>query len=122
MKSACKLGMAMILFLCGTTYSIAEEPCNTCKQNDIELSNNYYLNSDQITFADQKIYVTIHDELYETPALFSDENGLYIQRIRSKCTGRCSWYEWECSCGFCNLYEIQCGNCRGLKAHVKCEK
>jgi hypothetical protein len=112
--------MGVILFVCGSTYSIAEETCKACKKNVIELSENFYLSTDQITFADQKIYVNIDNTFYVTPALFSDEKGFYIQLTRSKCRGTCPWYKWECSCGTCNLYELECAGCGGLKAYVKC--
>lgn len=109
-----------IMIFCGSILCQAEnrESC----QKSIEFLENYYIESEQVVFTDKKIYVSIDDEKYETPALFSDENGYYIQKIRGKCTGVCTWYEWECgNCHFCNLYEIECGNCKRLKAHVKCE-
>jgi hypothetical protein len=110
----------IILVCCANIFAQAETPCN---ENIIQLPENYYILSEYIIFADNKIYVNIHDEKYETTALFSDENGYFIQTIRGKCLGLCKWYEWECGrCGFCNLYELECGNCKGLKAHVKCEK
>lgn len=114
--------IGMFIFFCSSNLAQAEntEPCNT---QIIELPENYYIQSEQIIFADKKIYININDEKYETPALFSDEDGYFIQTIRGKCTGKCGLFEWECGrCGFCNLYEIECGNCKGLKAHVKCEK
>ncbi len=63
-----------------------------------------YIATDQIHFADNRIYVEIDAAIYETPAIHADGNGYYI--VSAAKSGHCSWYQWECSnpeCQACNL-------------------
>lgn len=116
--------MIMILFRCIPAHSesLSEDKINEpCNSKVIELPEHLYLAVEQITVADNKIYVNIYNEIYETSTLFSDEKGLYIQTINSKCTGECGWFYWQCRrCGFCNLYELECKVCNASKAYYKC--
>jgi len=73
----------------------------------IELADKIYIEAAQVNFADNKIYIQIKDNIFETPAIHSDENGYYIDQIAG--SGRCAWYEWEChdkKCLYCNLRGI----------------
>ena len=78
----------------------------------IDLLRKFYVKVEQIAFSDNKIYIDVEDLTYVTPAIFSDENGYYIEKIAK--SGNCSWYEWECSkCRACNLRGIdwECRAC-----------
>jgi hypothetical protein len=117
------IGVIVVILGCvvahcdGLSEEAKDEPCKT-----IELPEHLYLNIEQISFVDSKIYINIHDIIYETTAVFSDKKGLYIQTINSKCTGECKWFHWQCKrCGFCNLYELECGLCNAPKAYYKCK-
>jgi hypothetical protein len=41
----------------------------------IDLAKKFYVEIDQIHFRDKKIYISADDIIYETPAVFSNENG-----------------------------------------------
>jgi hypothetical protein len=69
----------------------------------IELPQKFYVQMDQIEISENKIYIHIDGIVYSTPALFSDENGIFVDSLKR---GRCAWYEWECprrTCQACNL-------------------
>lgn len=105
--------IAMILCFSDISTLVA----NSDVENDrgiIDLGKKFYVNVEQVDFANQKIYIGTEGIVYETPALFSDENGYYILQIAQ--SGHCAWYEWECSnskCKACNLRGIdyKCRSC-----------
>jgi hypothetical protein len=84
----------------------------TCRKESVRLTQKIYLSADQIRFANGAIYFTFDNYTYETPAIFSDEKGYYIEEIAK--SGNCSWKEWQCEvCGFCNLRLVdwECRRC-----------
>lgn len=91
--------------------------CLTCNSNEIDLARNFYVQMEQIILSSNRIYINIDHLIYETPAIFSDENGYYVNKItidNQAKSGDCSWMEWECSkCKFCNLRGIDwvCRSC-----------
>jgi hypothetical protein len=79
----------------------------------INLDQKLYVKMDQIDFCDNKIYVNVDNFIYESPAIFSDQKGYYIEKIAK--SGICSWYEWQCiRCYFCNLRGVdwECRSCK----------
>lgn len=79
----------------------------------IKLHEKFYVKIDQINFEKNKIHIQLESIVYETPAIHSDKDGYFIDKIAS--SGNCSWYEWQCAkCHFCNLRGIdyRCRECR----------
>lgn len=98
---------ALVAHLLSTQTAIA---CT--KEGLIQLEKKIYVGKDQIKLDLEKIYVELGGYIYETPGLYFDENGYYIDQVAK--SGSCSWYEWQCSsCRFCNLRGVdwECGSC-----------
>jgi hypothetical protein len=86
---------------------------DTCSNQVIDLPQKFYVKLDHINFRDNKIYIDVDNFIYATPAIFSDEEGYYIEKIAT--SGDCSWYEWQCTkCGACNLRGVdwECRSCK----------
>src|ERR1700722_8665546 len=80
---------------------------------NIDLEQKVYIQTDQIYFDNNRIYISIDDFTYETTALSSDDNGYYIDTIAKK--DKCSWYHWQCTnCKTCNLrgFNWECKKCK----------
>jgi hypothetical protein len=109
------LGLWLVLTaLCIINIAVSHEMNH---EGMIELADKIYIESDQINFADKKIYIQIKDSIFETSAIHSDEKGYYIDQVAK--SGNCAWYEWECreeTCLTCNLRgTLKCGRCgRGI--------
>jgi hypothetical protein len=89
--------------------------CKTCNGEMIDLAQKFYVKLHQVNFSNDKIYIHVEDFVYETPAIFSDVNGYYIEKVAN--TNDCAWYEWQCrwsDCGACNLKGVDF-KCRGCK-------
>ena len=73
-----------------------------CDQYEQESSERIYLQVDQMSFYDSKIFVRIDDEVFLVPAIFCDQKGYYVLAGKGKCQ---SW-KWKCKkCGECIDYE-----------------
>src|ERR1700735_490457 len=88
-----------------------------CQREDgktvIELKDKFYIKTDQISLLDNKIFIQVDDLIYETPALYSDQNGFFIDKIAS--SGDCAWYQWECR-------KVNCRTCNQRGIDYKCRK
>jgi hypothetical protein len=52
-------------------------------------------------FHDSKIFVQVLDEVHAVPAIFSDQDGYYVIKIK-----RCKTWQWQCNvCEKCNYLE-----------------
>ncbi len=65
-----------------------------CKKAAIEDSDTVfcgkrYLPMEKIAFIDNSILVEIEDQIFETPAIYNDENGYYIQDVKIAGRGDC---------------------------------
>lgn len=116
MKFAKFVSFFLLVIFCCSSYSYA---CSNggCEGGVIKLARKLYIARDQIDFSKNKIFVLLDKFVYETPGVFSDINGYYVDQILigdwAK-SGDCSWYEWQCSrCGFCNLRGVdwECRSC-----------
>ncbi len=97
--------LTLVISLSHTLFLQADCHCDV-----VELEEKIYLNGDQILISDNKIAINIDEVTYETPAVFTDERGYYIEKIGKK--RECSWYEWKCTgCSKCNA-----------KTNWKCKK
>jgi len=94
------LHRAIVLFLLLCCSAYAETTDENCQEMQILLERNVYVKLEQILFENNKIFVSINDVIYQTPAIYTDENGYYIQKLFER---ECSWYEWKCPrCYQCN--------------------
>ena len=117
MKFIKALVLCLLLTTCFTSYADENSPCGT---TIIDLAQKFYVDADQITFDNNKIHITVEGITYETPALFSDKNGCYIEQVEVAKKRDCAWYEWQCTrqdCKFCNLMGIE-HECRACKKPI----
>ncbi len=109
--------MNVLLVLITTLFCLIQNisaqacPQQNCNDGLAMLAEKFYINVEQIDFVDQKIYVNANGFVYETPAIHTDPNGYYIDQVAK--SGDCSWHEWQCKCGFCNLRGLdwECRSC-----------
>ncbi len=80
-----------------------------------------YLSGDQICLREGKIYIQDKDEIFLSPAIYSDEKGFFIIRA-SKDSEDCKSDEWWCSkCRQCNKnYYFLCPTCSKANWHNQC--
>ena len=112
MKLIKALVLCLLLTTCFRSYAHENSPC--CNRV-IDLDRKFYVDVDQINFNNNRIYISVGDLTYETPAIFSDKNGYYIEQVAK--SGDCAWYEWQCTrrdCKSCNLRGIdyECRSCK----------
>ena len=108
-----KAALFLIILTCFATKHVLISHELTA-DNIIVLSEKIYIEVDQINFMDKKIYVHVNEGIFEIPAIYSDENGYFFDKVAK--SGHCSWYEWEClwrPCGYCNLrgIDLKCRAC-----------
>lgn len=110
-KKAMK-GIAIIVFL-NSMLSLQASIQEKNEEQIVDLEQKVYVQTDQIYFDSNRIYINIDDFTYETPALSSDDSGYYIDTISKK--DKCSWYHWQCTnCKTCNLRGVnwECKKCK----------
>lgn len=98
---------AMILFFA--------EGIGNANESVVELGRKYYVTLEHVNFVDDAIYIEVEGITYKTPAINTDENGYYIDRVSK--SGNCRWYEWQCrnkKCKACNYRGIdrECRKCQ----------
>ncbi len=102
-------------YLLEDEFDYEEYESSPCDTQIVDLTKKFYITEDQIKLSGNKIYIDVEGIIYETPAVFTDENGYYIEQVAK--SGKCAWYEWECErCGYCNLrgvdYECRVPTCQ----------
>lgn len=117
MKRALKWTTMIVacLFHIAPLYASLDTKC-PCEITD--LVQKFYVTADQIQLKDNKIYILIDNVTYETPAIFSDKDGYYIEQVAK--SGGCAWYQWECSrCRWCNMRGVdwECRACQFPISH-----
>ena len=127
MKLIKTLCLFLFLTTCFTTYAgqpeyllpedieCEEYESSPCCIQVVDLTKKFYITEDQIKLEGNKIYIDVEGLIYQTPAVFADENGYYIEQVAK--SGNCAWYEWKCEkCGYCNLrgvdYECRVPSCQ----------
>lgn len=92
-------------------------PCN-CKQSEMTTDESIhaqkgklYIPREKIALVDDLILVEIEDLIFETPAIFTDENGFYVTEVKDDGCGR---LRWRCkNCDECNsLFFSRCSKCK----------
>jgi hypothetical protein len=79
--------LVLLAFICVPFVSIY----GSCQNGQISEEGNVincgktYIQSDHIELIANTIFVKIDDLIYETPALYNDENGYYIMEVRASC-------------------------------------
>jgi hypothetical protein len=102
----------LFLSIACTCASTIFAKCPDCNSHGIYMQN-IYIQSNQIAFHDNQIYIQLDGDIFVVPAIYSDQNGFYIQNIKQP-RGRCEPYEWKCSiCGTCNDFaDYYCRQCK----------
>ena len=69
-----------------------------------------YVLPEQITINSEGIFISFEDGVVLTPAIHTDQNGIYFTEVRNR---RCDEEYWECGrCHYCNVWHyIFCRKC-----------
>lgn len=80
---------------------------------DVAYCGKRYIPMEKITLVDNLILVEIEEGIFETPAIYSDANGFYIENVKIADQGKCGYLQWQCQrCSQCNsLFYSCCSNC-----------
>ncbi len=109
----CTLACVLFLMLAQVAYAQCSG-CNSVGRSSLALNEKMYVEPNQIAFHDSKIYVQLEENVFIVPAIYSDQDGFYIQLTKQP-RGRCEPYEWKCpnpNCGRCNDFsDDTCPRC-----------
>jgi hypothetical protein len=83
----------------------------SCPCEQAHSPDKIYISAEQVLFVGKKIWVMTPNVELETPAIFADEQGLYI--LGPSKNERCESPNWKCSyCGQCNrAWYSRCPSC-----------
>ncbi len=109
------LFVAVLIFSCITYVDAENLQVYDSPNRTSEAENSHtipcskrYIPIDKIAFVKNAILIEIEGMIIETPAIYSDDFGLYIQQVKIS-GNRCSTFEWEClKCGYCNFALERC--------------
>lgn len=101
-------------------YSFSENPCGKDVIGQITSNNHFdiidcgkrYIPMEKIALVANAILVEFEGETFQTPALYNDADGFYIENIIAD-RGKCGHVQWECAnCHHCNsLFYSCCSKC-----------
>ena len=103
----------VLLFVIATVQSYAGCPCKKKRKHKPKQNESYekvYVAPAQVDIKGNKILVQMEDQIVTTPAIFSDENGIFIKDCSVE---ECDDGFWQCrTCGACNeKYYLWCRTC-----------
>ena len=80
---------------------------------DVVYCGKKYIPMEKIVLIDHSILIEFEGEIFETPALYSDSHGFYIENVKIADQGNCGHLQWQCNrCSQCNsLFYSCCAKC-----------
>ncbi len=137
MSNFFRLTLLPVLILLGNLVSLNADAINCNSESatmslfsldNLEDSNiiccgKKYIPLEKIALVDNFILVEIENEVFETLAIYNDENGFYIENVKKggKARDDCGLLEWKChNCRACNSVFISC--CTNCNWHISGEK
>ena len=97
--------------ICATFVSFLQADPHVASDHSLVNCPKTYVSLEQVDFVENKIFVKVEDLIFQIPALYSDQTGLFFQ---SHYTYHfCGAFEKECSsCGLClPFWSKECIGC-----------